>query len=156
MASDLLFVVDAPLPQAYNSGLDVIRLKNNDMPKLTEQEQQEIIRYDALKDKVARFIEKLGYEAVILHEQANKGMTVIEKIETNTDVGFAIVLYTPDDKGNVSDLAVKGELHDRARQNVVFEHGYLISKLGRKRVIPLVSGKVELPSDINGYRLPPV
>jgi len=36
------------------------------------------------------------------------------------------------------------------RQNVVFEHGYLIAKLGRERVVPLVSGRVELPSDISG------
>lgn len=102
------------------------------------------------KTKVARFVEKIGLEAVILHEQANKGMTIIEKIEANTDVGFAIVLYTPDDKGNSNENASKGELQGRARQNVVFEHGYLIAKLTRARVVPLVSSIVELPSDISG------
>jgi predicted nucleotide-binding protein len=105
---------------------------------------------ELLKTKAARFVEKLGYETVILHEQASKGMTIIEKIEANTDVGFAIVLYTPDDRGNASPTAAKGKLNNRARQNVVFEHGYLIAKLGRDRVVPLVSGKVELPSDISG------
>lgn len=102
------------------------------------------------KTKTARFIEKLGFEAVILHEQANKGMTIIEKIEANTDVGFAVVLYTADDRGNTEAAAAKGELNLRARQNVVFEHGYLIAKLTRSRVVPLVSGRVELPSDISG------
>jgi len=101
------------------------------------------------KTQTARFIEKLGYEAVILHEQASRGMTIIEKIEANTDVGFAIVLYTEDDKGNSRDAA-SGTLNSRARQNVVFEHGYLIAKLGRPKVVPLVSGNVELPSDISG------
>ncbi len=105
---------------------------------------------DLTKTKTARFIEKLGFEAVILHEQASKGMTIIEKIEANTDVGFAIVLYTPDDRGNAAEPASKGELSPRARQNVVFEHGYLIAKLSRARVVPLVSGGVELPSDISG------
>ena len=105
---------------------------------------------ELIKTKTARFIEKLGYEAIILHEQASKGMTIIEKIEANTDVGFAIVLYTPDDKGNSKDSVKKGELNDRARQNVVFEHGYLIAKLSRERVVTLVSGRVELPSDISG------
>lgn len=105
---------------------------------------------ELLKTQTARFVEKLGLEAVILHEQANKGMTIIEKIEANTDVGFAIVLYTGDDKGNTKEEAVKGELKERARQNVVFEHGYLIAKLTRARVVPLVSGGVELPSDISG------
>lgn len=105
---------------------------------------------ELLKIKTARFVEKLGFEAVILHEQANKGMTIIEKIEANTDVGFAIVLYTGDDKGNTKAAAAKGELKERARQNVVFEHGYLIAKLTRAHVVPLVSGSVELPSDISG------
>ena len=105
---------------------------------------------ELLKTKTARFVERLGFEAVILHEQANKGMTIIEKIEANTDVGFAIVLYTGDDKGNIKDAADKGELKERARQNVVFEHGYLIAKLSRAHVVPLVSGSVELPSDISG------
>jgi predicted nucleotide-binding protein len=105
---------------------------------------------ELLKIKTARFIEKLGYEAIILHEQASRGMTIIEKIEANTDVGFAIVLYSPDDKGNTAAAADNGELLMRARQNVVFEHGYLIARLSRAHVVPLVSGKMELPSDISG------
>lgn len=103
-----------------------------------------------LLTKAARFVEKLGYEPVILHEQANKGMTIIEKIEANTDVGFAIVLYTEDDKGNSASEADAGKLNFRARQNVVFEHGYLMSKLKRAKVVPLMAGRVELPSDISG------
>lgn len=105
---------------------------------------------DLMKTKVARFIERLGLEAVILHEQANKGMTIIEKIEASTDVDFAVVLYTPDDKGNLATLAAQGQLNERARQNVVFEHGYLIAKLGRAHVVPLLSSRVEKPSDISG------
>jgi hypothetical protein len=103
-----------------------------------------------LLTKVARFVERLGLEPVILHEQASKGMTIIEKIEANSDVGFALVLYTPDDKGNKADEAEKGQLNDRARQNVVFEHGYLIAKLKRANVVPLMGGRVEIPSDISG------
>lgn len=98
------------------------------------------------KSEGARFIEKLGFEAIILHEQGNKGKTIIEKIEDNTNVDFAIVIYTPCDIGGKS----KDELKDRARQNVVFEHGYLMAKLGREKVIALVKGEVETPSDISG------
>lgn len=105
---------------------------------------------ELLKIRTARFIENLGYEAVILHEQASRGMTIIEKIEAHAEVGFAIVLYSPDDRGNTAKSAEKGELLPRARQNVIFEHGYLIAKLSRAHVVPLVSGKVELPSDIQG------
>lgn len=102
------------------------------------------------KERTARFVEKLGFRAVILHEQASRGRTIIEKIEKYTNVGFAIVLYTPDDLGNVKENADKGELKARARQNVVFEHGYLIGKLGRENVVPLVAGAIELPNDISG------
>lgn len=102
------------------------------------------------KERTARFVEKLGFRAIILHEQASRGRTIIEKIEKYTNVGFAIVLYTPDDLGNVKENADKGELKARARQNVVFEHGYLIGKLGRENVVPLVAGAIELPNDISG------
>lgn len=103
---------------------------------------------DAAQAKTARFVEKLGLEAIILHEKASSGRTIIEKIEHYSDVGYAIVLYTPDDlgnaKGNVDDL------NGRARQNVVFEHGFLIGKLGRENVAALVEAPIELPNDISG------
>lgn len=105
---------------------------------------------DSAKVSTARFVEKLGFEAIILHEQASKGMTIIEKIESYTEVGFAIVLYTPDDTAGAASAIASGGLRGRARQNVVFEHGFLIAKLGRANVVALVSGDVELPSDISG------
>lgn len=96
---------------------------------------------------VANFISDLGLEPIILHMQASLSMTIIEKIEHYSNVGFGIVLYTPCDVGSkVGDLTRKY----RARQNVVFEHGYLMGKLGRPRVIAIVKGDVETPNDISG------
>lgn len=103
---------------------------------------------ESAQTKAARFVERLGFEAIILHEKASSGRTIIEKIEHYSDVGFAIVLYTPDDVGNVK--SEPESLNVRARQNVVFEHGYLIGKLGRKNVSALVDGRLELPNDISG------
>jgi predicted nucleotide-binding protein len=103
---------------------------------------------ETAQTKTARFIEKLGFEAVILHEKASSGRTIIEKIEHYSDVGFAVVLYTPDDLG--TRKSSPEDLNLRARQNVVFEHGYLIGKLGRQNVAALVDGKLELPNDISG------
>lgn len=100
------------------------------------------------QNKAARFVERLGFEAIILHEKASSGRTIIEKIEHYSDAGFAIVLYTPDDVGNVKSESEN--LNVRARQNVVFEHGYLIGRLGRENVSALVDGKLELPNDISG------
>jgi len=103
---------------------------------------------NAAKEAVARFVEKIGLEAIILHEQASSGNTIIEKIEANSNVGFAIVLYTPCDEG--ASKGKKDQLKPRARQNVVFEHGYLIGKIGRKNVSALVKGDIETPTDISG------
>ena len=103
---------------------------------------------DAAKQAVARFVEKIGLEAIILHEQASSGKTIIEKIEANSNVGFAIVLYTPCDEGRPK--GEEDQLKPRARQNVVFEHGYLIGKIGRKNVSALVKGDIETPTDISG------
>lgn len=104
---------------------------------------------DAIKFDVSNFLRKVGLEPIILHEQANKGQTIIEKIEECSDVGYGIVLYSPCDKGGTAETALKNMKY-RARQNVVFEHGYLIGKLGRNRVCALVEGDIETPSDING------
>lgn len=103
---------------------------------------------DAAKEAAARFVEKIGLEAIILHEQANSGKTIIEKIEANSNVGFAIVLYTPCDEGGPK--GEKDQLKPRARQNVIFEHGYLIGKIGRENVCALVKGDIEQPTDIAG------
>ncbi|MGD9623865.1 MAG: TIR domain-containing protein [Arcobacter sp.] len=102
---------------------------------------------DLLKTEVELLIHQIGLTPIILHKQADLGKTIIEKIEHYTDVGFGIVLYTPCDVGK----AIKEpELKNRARQNVVFEHGYLIGRLGRERVCFLVKDEIETPGDIAG------
>jgi predicted nucleotide-binding protein len=105
-------------------------------------------RDEAVKQEVARFVEKLDLQPIILHEQPSGGRTIIEKIEAYTNVGFAIILYTPCDIGGLKEE--KPTLRDRARQNVVFEHGFLIGKIGRKNVCALVKGDMETPNDISG------
>ena len=102
---------------------------------------------DLAKLEMADFIEGLGLEPIILHMQASSGRTIIEKIEHYSNVGFGIVLYTPCDVGSKVG-ALNGSY--RARQNVVFEHGYLIGKLGRPRVAAVVKDTVETPNDISG------
>lgn len=97
---------------------------------------------------VARFLEKLKLVPIVLHEQANGGRTIIEKFETHSaEAACAIVLLTPDDVGGQREPA---KLSPRARQNVVFEHGFFVGALGRRRVIALRAGEVEIPSDLSG------
>lgn len=97
--------------------------------------------------ELARFIEKrYPIEAVFLEEQPHRGRTLIEKLEDHSDVSFAFITLTPDDIG-----ALKGEpLSERGRQNVIFEWGQFIGKVGRKNVCLLIKGNVEIPSDLQG------
>lgn len=101
----------------------------------------------AVQQSVARVIEKLELNPIILNELANNGKTIIEKFEKHSEVGFAIILMTDDDDGKAK---AEIDLKNRARQNVILELGYFIGKLGRERVLPLYSEGVELPSDIHG------
>lgn len=101
---------------------------------------------EGARETVARFLDKLGFTAIILHEQANRGRTVMEKVEADGDVGFAVVLLTPDDIG----CAKGGTPEPRARQNVLLELGYFLGRLGRERVCALKRGALEIPSDFAG------
>lgn len=103
---------------------------------------------EGVKEAVSRQIEKLGLNAIILHEKPNAGKTLIEKIENYSDVGFAVVLLTPDDVGSSRSMGSNGK--PRARQNVILEFGYFIAKLGRERVCAIYKEGVEIPSDMSG------
>jgi hypothetical protein len=103
-------------------------------------------RHDGSKQEVARFLEQLGIEAVILHERPNAGRTIITKFqEESAGISFAVVLMTPDDLGGLAGEPPQ----NRARQNVIFELGFFIGKLGASKVCALVSGNIEKPSDFD-------
>lgn len=102
---------------------------------------------EASRESVARFILNIGLKPVILHEQANRGMTVPEKLEAYGNVGYAVILLTPDDLGRERR---QSEEHPRARQNVILELGYFVGHLGRSNVMALRKDDVEIPSDYLG------
>lgn len=111
------------------------------------------------RDEIAKanleiFLHEVGLEPVVLHRQADEGMTIIEKFEKHSDVGYAFILLTPDE---VAYLAIEESKPDaerskelRSRPNVIFEFGYFVGKLGRSRVCCLYTGNVSLPSDVSG------
>lgn len=103
---------------------------------------------DGVKEAVARFLAKMELEPIVLHEQPNRGQTVIEKFEEHSDVGFAVVLLTPDDVGYPVGQVEMAQ--PRARQNVVLELGFFLAALGREHVCVLYKGGVEVPSDYSG------
>jgi predicted nucleotide-binding protein len=108
----------------------------------------------ALKTDVERFLRELNLEPVVLHRQPDRGMTLIEKFEEYSDVGYAFVLLTPDEVAYPAESETLPEgdrpREKRARPNVIFEFGFFVAKLGRERVCCLYKTGVVLPSDLTG------
>jgi predicted nucleotide-binding protein len=121
----------------------------------------------ALKNDLEVLLHNIGLEPVVIHRQVDRGQTLIEKIENNSDVAYTIVLMTPDDCGTSAEhFKVPGEdtyvwrkeqirkyvLPElRARQNVIFEFGYFAGLLGRDRVCCIIKEGVVFPSDLHGF-----
>lgn len=104
-------------------------------------------RDTASAHELARILTELKLNPIMLSEQPSGSLTIIEKLEKYSNVGYAFVLLTPDDVGRLSS---EQYLKSRARQNVLLEFGYFIASLGRDRVACLYKGDVELPSDMHG------
>ena len=100
------------------------------------------------KDMVARLMNDLGLRPIVLQELPNAGRTIIEKFEDYANTQFAIGIFTPDDEGALANEMEHAK--PRTRQNVIFEFGYFIGKLGRDRACALIKGEVEIPSDYSG------
>ena len=107
-----------------------------------------------VRNEVELFVRSIGYDPIILCKRADKGNTIIEKIECEAkDVCYAIVIYTSCDLGKDKNA---DELQPRARQNVVFEHGFMCAHLGRSRVCALLEDGVEQPGDLQGVIYKPL
>lgn len=121
--------IDSELPQPNNKNVFIVH--GHDL---------------ATKQEVARFIEKLNCNPIILDEQIESGSkTIFEKFTSHAEqASYAIVLMTPDDiTGNSNPTK-------RARQNVILEFGFFVGTLGASKVCLAKKGDVEIPSDISG------
>lgn len=102
-----------------------------------------------VRDSVHALLVKFGLRVTVLEDEPNLGRTIIEKFEEESPASFAVIVMSGDDKGGPAGSA-EDDLKKRARQNVVFELGYFIGKLGRDRTAALYETGVELPSDYQG------
>lgn len=110
---------------------------------------------DVAKLSLARFLEKLGTNPIILQEQPNKGRTILEKFEAHASgATFAVVLMTPDDIG--FPVGKEDSKKPRPRQNVILELGYFAGKIGRDKTLVLTKGDIEIPSDVLGLAYEPM
>lgn len=111
---------------------------------------------EAKKEATARLIEGLGLDAIILHEQTNKGRHTREKLLDHArTAAYAVILLTADDKGGTKDTDPEA-LQLRARQNVVLELGLFLGLLGPDRICVLYEEDVEVPSDYHGVVYEPL
>ncbi len=104
-------------------------------------------RDENAKNEVALFLKKIGLEDIILHHRPNRGRNLLTKFQEEAEgASFAVILMMPDDDGGLAG----GPQQKRARQNVVFELGFFIGKLGTPRVAALIVPGLEKPSDFDG------
>lgn len=139
----------------FNSGTETIKPRNKTKKSISNRVFIVHGHDSQLKTEVARTLEQLGLEAIILHEQPNEGKTIIEKFERDaSQVSFSVVILTPDDIGYPKNK--EKDAKPRARQNVVLELGYFSGILGRSNVCVLYKGGVEIPSDYLGVIYIPI
>lgn len=107
-------------------------------------------RSEALLAELEDFLRENDIEPVVVKTYARTGQDLLSFIEERIrDCLAGFVLLTPDDEGRLYQF---GEpLRQRARQNVIFEGGYLTALFRRtNRVCFLQQGDLEIPSDLNG------
>ena len=106
---------------------------------------------EEMKQSSARFLEKIDLKPIILHEQPNKGRTIIEKFSDYSDVSFAVILISADDVAYAKNDKIENA-NFRARQNVILELGFFLGKIGRENVVVIYEDgeNIEIPSDYQG------
>lgn len=132
---------------------DVLQLNTPKFPvkKLSTEQTKVFIVHGHnhhLRDRVSCYLRELSIEPLILSEHANLGDPLTTKfIRVAQQAKYAVILFTPDDLGRANNNDTE---KPRARQNVVFELGYFIGKLGANRVALISSQHVEHPTDYAG------
>lgn len=135
---------------------DLVTLSDNSTEKQPRTKKVFVVhgRDEIAKTSLEVFLHEIGLEPVVLHRQADEGMTIIEKFEKHSDVGYVFILLTPDEVAYLASEDGKPDSERnkefRARPNVIFEFGYFVGKFGRSRVCCLYTGNVSPPSDVNG------
>jgi predicted nucleotide-binding protein len=79
------------------------------------------------------------------------GSATLEALEAAVEsYDFGIFVFTPDD-----EITVRDKTKPAARDNVIFEAGLFIGKIGRRRsfIVRPRNVQMQVPSDLNGITL---
>ena len=110
---------------------------------------------DEMKKAITGALTKLSLIPLVLCEEPNQGKKIIGTLSRDyPDVAFAVVLLSPDDFAYAkNEAATKRKL--RPRQDVVFELGFLLGKLGCCNVLVFFRecANFEIPTDFEGINV---
>jgi predicted nucleotide-binding protein len=106
-----------------------------------------------MKQALTEALTRLGLVPLLLCEEPSQGRKIVERFIDYADIGFAVVLLSPDDfvyAGN--EAPSKRKL--KPRQDVVFELGFILGKIGKDKVLAFYKEHegFEIP-DFEGIRL---
>ena len=89
---------------------------------------------EIMKQTITGALRKLGLAAIVMSEEPGQGKKIVDRFADYTDVGFALVLLSPDvyvyPKG---EEATKRERIPK--QDVTLMFGFLLGKLGKDKVL---------------------
>ena len=97
--------------------------------------------------------EKLEFEAIILNQDPDNQKRLVEKVNNCPNVSFGVVLLSADDSVSFKQENSEEETY-QASQNVIFELGFLLGKLGKQNVAAIYLPKkgFEIPKEYEEIR----
>jgi predicted nucleotide-binding protein len=89
---------------------------------------------EIMKQTIIGALRKLGLAAVVMSEEPGQGKKIVDRFADYSDVGFALVLLSPDVYGYPrGEEATKRERSPK--QDVILMFGFLLGKLGKDKVL---------------------
>lgn len=108
---------------------------------------------EEMKQVTSVALTKLGLAPVIMREQPRQGRRIVEHFEDYSDVGFAVILLSPDDYVfSKDDSPSKRTL--KPKQDLIFTFGFILGKLDKSKVLVFYkeSENFEVPTDYDGIQ----
>jgi predicted nucleotide-binding protein len=109
---------------------------------------------DEMKQAITNALTKLWLVPVVMCEEPSQGRKIVERFANYKDVGFAVVLLSPDDFAYAKeDSPTKRRL--QPGQDVVFELGFLLGRLGEDKVLVFCKECANFsgPTDFEGIKV---
>ncbi len=108
---------------------------------------------EVMKQALTKALTKLWLAPVVMQEEPSQGRKIVEHFQDYADVGFAVVLLSPDDYTYPkAEAATKRKLSPQ--QDVIFLLGFLLGKLGKSKVLVFYkeSADFAVPLDFEGVK----